>query len=378
MPKARIICADVLEGLRMLESESVQCCACSPPYWGLRDYGEEGQIGLEKTPEEYTAKMVEVFREVRRVLRSDGVCFLNLGDSYAGGGRAGKDGVQKWGGIESGNQDRKYGAPVGVPLGLKPKDLVGIPWRVAFALQADGWWLRQDIIWNKPNPMPESVRDRPTCSHEYVFLLTRSQKYSWDQEAVRELMKAPEASTGEDVARALSRRRQTTPKMPAGWDSTPGRHGTIHGKGRNRKQDTIGKNTYSGFNERWNEAPRTGRNIRTVWTIPTQPFPEAHFATFPELLVEPMVKAGTSERGNCPKCGAPWERIVEKTTASMKSGSETNRSRGIPAGSKAEATKNRLTRRRSASTLPAHATSTRFLAPSLTPSWALAPRAWWL
>ena len=164
----------------------IQTCITSPPYWGLRDYGVDGQLGLESTPDEYVAKIVEVFREVRRVLRDDGTLWLNLGDSYTGGGRAGKDGIQKWGGIESGNQSRIYGAPMGKINGCKPKDLVGIPWLVAFALRADGWYLRSDIIWSKPNPMPESVKDRPTKAHEYLFLLAKSQKYYYDGDAIRQ------------------------------------------------------------------------------------------------------------------------------------------------------------------------------------------------
>src|SRR6185312_12109318 len=168
----RLICAEVMEGLRELPDESVNCCITSPPYWGLRDYGVDGQIGLEQTPEEYTARLVDVFREVRRVLRDDGTLWLNLGDSYASQG--GKEPPQsKWNleGIHDGQNGGKRRIP---PRGYKPKDLVGIPWSVAFALRADGWYLRSDIIWAKPNPMPESVADRPTKAHEYVFLLSKS------------------------------------------------------------------------------------------------------------------------------------------------------------------------------------------------------------
>ena len=219
-----ILNGDVIACLRSLPDACVQCVVTSPPYWGLRDYGVEGQIGLEPTPEEHVEKMIEVFREVKRVLRDDGVLWLNLGDSFA------------------------------------DKDLVGIPWRVAFALQADGWYLRSDIIWSKPNPMPESVTDRPTKSHEYVFLFAKSKKYYYDAEAVRE------------------------------------KHESLKDLGRSQT-------------DYCNPA---GRNRRTVWEIPTQPTPEAHFATFPEALVEPCIKAGTSARGACPECGAPWRRVVER------------------------------------------------------------------
>jgi DNA modification methylase len=164
-----ILQGDCIEVMRTLEAESVHCCVTSPPYWGLRDYGCAGQIGLERTPEEYTAKMVDVFREVWRVLRDDGSLWLNLGDSYANDG--------KWGGSTGGKHVAAlHGQPVGrtkTVTGLKPKDLVGIPWRIAFALQADGWYLRSDIIWSKPNPMPESVADRPTKAHEYIFLMAK-------------------------------------------------------------------------------------------------------------------------------------------------------------------------------------------------------------
>ncbi len=171
-------CADVLP---TIPDEFVNCCVTSPPYWGLRSYKVDGQFGLERTPEEYVEKIVGVFREVRRVLRDDGTLWLNLGDSYAGHNLPG------W---RPGNEHKNKGVSnkngVGYVAGLKPKDLVGIPWRVAFALQADGWYLRSDIIWSKPNPMPESVTDRPTKAHEYVFLLSKSERYYWDQGAVEE------------------------------------------------------------------------------------------------------------------------------------------------------------------------------------------------
>lgn len=258
-------CRDVL---KELPAESVHCVVTSPPYWGLRDYGVGGQLGLEATPEEFVANMVAVFREVRRVLRADGTLWLNLGDSYGQNQGAGFD-TNKDGG------ERKAAASLGrrvTRTGLKPKDLVGIPWRVAFALQADGWYLRSDIIWAKPNPMPESVTDRPTKAHEYLFLLSKSPRYYYDADAVRE-----DGAGRTDVGRMTSPARLN---QGGPWTAT--------------------------------EKPEAGRNLRSVWTIATEPYPGAHFATFPRKLVEPCVKAGTSERGVCPECGAPWVREVER------------------------------------------------------------------
>jgi len=264
---------DCLSVLRTLPDASVHCCVTSPPYWGLRDYGHDGQIGLESTPEAYVARMVDVFREVRRVLRPDGTLWLNLGDSYAGSGKGAWDVV--------GPQKETYVPPSNapqtkipkVPDGLKPKDLVGIPWSVAFALQADGWWLRQDIIWHKPNPMPESVRDRCTKAHEYVFLMTKSERYHYDAEAVSE------AAT-----------------QPIGEARKTGQHKTEvfrHGGslGTNQGQPT--------------------RNRRSVWTVTTKPYSGAHFATMPPDLVEPCILAGCPDQC-CPVCGAGYERITAK------------------------------------------------------------------
>lgn len=235
----------------ILPPESVQCVVTSPPYFGLRDYGVEGQIGLEATPEEYVAKLVEVFRGIRQVLRPDGTVFLNLGDSYwnsNGFARASEEWQRKGRNDAPANDRRLPKHDI-----LKVKDLIGIPWRVAFALQEDGWYLRSDIIWHKPNPMPESVTDRPTRAHEYIFLLTKSPRYYYDAEAIKEPLARPNEYVG----------------------------------------------TY------------TGRNRRSVWTIATQPFPEGHFATFPEKLPELCILAGSSPKA-CPKCGAPWKRVVER------------------------------------------------------------------
>jgi len=267
-PLTTLYQGDARDVLLTLADESVQTVVTSPPYWGLRDYGVDGQIGLEPTPELYVENMVSIFRDVRRVLRSDGTLWLNMGDSYAGSG-AGGGGNRK--GNEHGqhNAVAKKGRPSALPT-HKPKDLVGIPWRVAFALQADGWYLRCDIIWSKPNPMPESVTDRPTKAHEYIFLLTKSAKYYYDAEAIRE----PQRNMGR------------TQGVPTGWDTGPGSHGSIHRNGRGNSKAPVPITK-----------PVTNRNKRSVWEIPTQPYSEAHFATFPEALVRPCILAGTSEAG---------------------------------------------------------------------------------
>ena len=256
-----ILQGDCIEMLRTLPDASVHCCMTSPPYWGLRDYGHGGQIGLEETPEKFVERLVAVFREVRRVLREDGTCWVNLGDSYASSPRGNKNGWEGSGlnGIQSATYQAKLNGGTAKSMdktkvdGLKPKDLVGIPWRVAFALQADGWWLRQDIIWHKPSPMPESVTDRCTKAHEYVFLLTKSQNYFFDAEAIKEP--------------------------------------SLEGMNRNR---------------------------RSVWKIASRPYKGAHFATMPPELAETCIKAGSSERGCCPHCGSPWERVTKKTRLKRK------------------------------------------------------------
>lgn len=282
----RIICGDCLEVLKTLPAESVDCCITSPPYYGLRDYGIGGQIGLEPTPEAYVARLVDVFREVRRVLKKEGTLWLNLGDSYAGSGKGGQSEEKR-----SENWQPQYGNK-GKRYGLKPKDLIGIPWMVAFALRADGWYLRSDIIWHKPNCMPESVTDRPTKAHEYIFLLSKSQRYYYDKEAILEphsdeTKKYFEKYTP-DHSKSLSDR-----KIALGDKGK-----TRTGFGNSRAEATACMNP-------------SGRNKRTVWTIPTKPFPGSHFAVMPEKLVEPCVLAGTSERGYCPKCGKPWLRQIE-------------------------------------------------------------------
>jgi DNA modification methylase len=341
----RILAGDCRASLATLEPGSVQTCVTSPPYFGLRDYGTgtwEGgdaacdhirtvhenhkddrprgwdgpfrntgepklvgygaecgkcgarrvdqQIGLEPTPDEFVAALVAVFREVRRVLRDDGTVWLNLGDSYSGppvgsfNGGGFKDKSAASGGRDlTGHAQGGAANKANLP-GIKQKDLIGIPWMVAFALRADGWYLRSDIIWSKPNPMPESVTDRPTKSHEYMFLLSKGPRYFYDADAIRE--------------------PHTTP-------------GVAPGPGGSWEQDEAGRPGADGV--RHLRGHEGGRNRRSVWTVATQPFPGAHFATFPPKLIEPCILAGTSERA-CGQCGAPWERVVERTKMEVTPG----------------------------------------------------------
>ena len=254
MEKVNIILqGDVINRLKDIEDNTIQCVVTSPPYWGLRDYGEDNQLGLEETPEEYVENMVKVFREVRRALKDDGTLWLNLGDSYAGNcSRASNNGRAGYG-------NKREGTYIKSGKNIKPKDLVGIPWRVAFALQQDGWYLRQDIIWHKPNPMPESVTDRCTKSHEYIFLLTKSANYYYDAESIKE-----KTLTYDNT----NRDRDTTR-----LNNTPGR----------TRMAGLKTNNYEK------------RNKRSVWKINTQPYKEAHFAVFPEKLPELCIKAGSKE-----------------------------------------------------------------------------------
>lgn len=320
----KILLGDVRESLKSIPDGSIHCVVTSPPYWGLRDYGTgkweggdpncshkrdskqsdktstgqrnlegaigdgiyksycrrcgairiDNQLGLEPTFDSYVEDMVGVFREVRRILRDDGTLWLNLGDSYAGSnGNGWKQTIASTNASNAGGENEDFRSRIGRDDGyLKPKDLVGIPWRVALALQQDGWFLRQDIIWHKPNPMPESVTDRCTKAHEYIFLLTKKANYFFDSEAIKEPAKYPHDNRG---ARADSRKEAGIPNA-------------MHGM--------------------------TGafKNKRSVWTINTKPYKEAHFAVFPTDLVEPCIKAGTSEKGCCASCGTPWERIVDR------------------------------------------------------------------
>ena len=245
--------------LRRLPAESVHCCVTSPPYFGLRDYGHAGQIGLEDTPEAYVARLVEVFREVRRVLRDDGTLWLNLGDSYAQAGGRGEQGATSQRLGRSNVEAQEKHTSLKTPEGYKAKDLLGIPWMVAFALRSDGWYLRQDIIWHKPNPMPESVTDRCTKAHEYLFLLSKSPKYFFDSQAIKE---AADSKNHRD-SRGL---RPTPPGQSPTTGFKDGRH-----------YET--------------------RNRRDVWTVTTKPFKGAHFATFPPDLIEPCILAGSPSGG---------------------------------------------------------------------------------
>lgn len=304
----RIIVGDVREKLAELPDSSIHCVVTSPPYWGLRDYGVAGQIGLEPDFRDYIATMVGVFREVRRVLRPDGTLWLNLGDSYANDGKYGGETGGKQ--FYLGEANRKRVGREKRLTGLKPKDLCGIPWRVAFALQEDGWWLRQDIIWSKPNPMPESVTDRCTKAHEYLFLLSKSERYYFNQAAIAEPLGAT------SVAR-LSRQNL---EGQHGSDRVPGKtNGPMKAVGLRRpagNRTHKGTTAYEageerfrtkaglvGFAERERAKVENGdlvgtRNRRSVWEIATQPYKEAHFATFPPALVEPCILAG------CPAAGA--------------------------------------------------------------------------
>ena len=282
----KLLQGDALALLKSLKPEVINTCITSPPYWGLRNYGMEGQLGLEKSPQEYVARLVELFREVRRVLRDDGTLWLNLGDSYAGSGKGGNPGhsshiKQKtnYGSLSVRNRKQE--------TELDAKQLVGIPWRVAFALQQDGWYLRQDIIWAKPNPMPESVRDRCTKSHEYLFLLSKQPKYYFDADAIDE----PVSGTANAKISKAKIAEISTARMNGANTAV----GFAQDRPKKHKIDGMVKQ-----NESYENAvclPVERRNKRSVWTITTKPFKEAHFATFPPDLVEPCALAGCPEQG---------------------------------------------------------------------------------
>lgn len=291
---------DVRDVLRRMIADGVkvQTIITSPPYWGLRDYGHDGQIGLEPSLGEFLATMVEVFELARQVLADDGTAWVNMGDSYAGA--RGADG-----GLISSRRRDDHPVPrndVRVQ-GLKPKDLVGQPWRLAFALQDAGWWLRSDIIWHKPNPMPESCRDRPTKAHEYLFLLAKSDRYFFDFEGWREPVnggahpRRPSNGVGFGHGYDKEPKPRQTWKTPDGWDTSKGEggHGAFHKAGREKGRKIAdpgsGVKNNGSFDEAMAVMPEV-RNRRTVWTIPTERFDGAHFATFPQKLVEPCILAG--------------------------------------------------------------------------------------
>lgn len=295
MNKINIRTGNCLDILPTMDAGSVNCCVTSPPYFGLRDYGNDEQIGLEETPEAFVETMVNVFREVKRVLADDGTLWLNLGDSYAaarGGSHqpaetlaGGKGGKTKSGEkVNRGRHDGHNPTRNAQAIGLKHKDLIGIPWRVALALQADGWYLRQDIIWSKPNPMPESVTDRCTKAHEYIFLLSKKPKYYYDADAVRE----PHCEAVAKVAGTASKSEL------AGGISTPAYNKPTTGRGNN--------NTRSHPD---------GRNKRSVWEVTTKPYSGAHFATFPPDLIKPCILAG------CPTGGTVLDPFGGSGTTGM-------------------------------------------------------------
>lgn len=306
----KIINSDCLSGLKTLPDQCVNTCVTSPPYFGLRDYGCAGQIGLEPTPQDFVDALVAVFREVKRVLRDDGTLWLNLGDSYcnSNGYARANNGWERKGRVGATANDRDLTELHNV--GLKTKDLIGIPWRVAFALQSDGWYLRQDIIWHKPNPMPESVTDRCTKSHEYIFLLSKSPKYYFDNEDIKE-----PATTGYN-----------------GSEFHTGKTGQ-HQLGRASKQPRFGGNKYGDNNspehntKSGNEYSPTGfRNKRDVWTVATRSFKDAHFATFPPDLIRPCVLAGAPSGGLVldPFMGAGTTAVVAKQEGRNYVGFELN------------------------------------------------------
>lgn len=297
----RILLGDCRDVLKTLPEASVHCCVTSPPYFGLRDYGNAAQIGLEPTPHEYVEQMVAVFREVRRVLRDDGTLWLNLGDSYVASACGVKSGgVSKASGL-NGAGSKTYAATLEAGhgktvdkthFGLPAKNLIGIPWRVAFALQADGWWLRQDIIWHKPNPMPESVRDRCTKAHEYVFLLSKSERYNFDADAISEPATAGNVAPTKGSDDPLMRTR-------TGLHAYAERQRSKRNSFARETKYSDGSSGQTGQHRPDREdIDYTGtRNKRSVWTIATKPFAEAHFATMPSELAEHCIKAGCPEGG---------------------------------------------------------------------------------
>lgn len=317
----RVEYGDSLTVLQSMPADSIQCVVTSPPYWGLRDYGVPGQIGLEPTPEEFVERLVAVFREVRRVFKPDGTAWVNMGDCYAGGGNGGggsfaKDGIRVAHPGTNKNVPARTGSR-GVTVkskriargsgrwgggnmpaigNLKPKDLVGQPWMLAFALRADGWYLRRDIIWHKPNAMPESVKDRPATAHEYLFLLSKSERYFYNAEAIKDPVTGGAHPRGNGV----------NPKC-AGWADGPGAHrpitharpggsykGSIPGRQDGPGQDRRSKRTRqnASFSATVTNLVEM-RNKRSVWSIPTAPYKESHFATFPPDLVKPCILAGS-------------------------------------------------------------------------------------
>lgn len=286
-----LLIGDCRNVLPSLPEKLVQCVVTSPPYFRLRDYGVEGQIGLEDSVEDYVNSLVNVFHEVKRILKDDGTLWLNLGDSYAGSGKnrnaKGIDYGLKEEYKDAHHKGRRQGLIKKTPLSgkLKPKDLIGVPWRVAFALQDDGWYLRQDIIWNKPNVMPEAVKDRCTKSHEYIFLLSKNKNYYFDNEAIKE-----EASTFENRPHGIVRNRIYE------YDSKLNAMNPKYNMRRDDKRDAIkSSHPQKRLNRKDSSYDITKRNKRDVWTVNTRPYTEAHFAAFPPALIQPCILAGSRE-----------------------------------------------------------------------------------
>lgn len=337
LPLNKILRHNVLDPWPLPE-KSVHCIVTSPPYWGLRDYKVEGQLGLEKTPEEFIANMVNVFREAWRILRDDGTLWVNIGDSYAS--------VGKWGGKSGGKHVDALHGDTGIGRAkrdfgsLKSKDLAGIPWMLAFALRSDGWYLRQDIIWHKPNPMPESVTDRCTKSHEYIFLLSKSPRYYFDAFAIATPYSDKTLTTfgieskgygdgsgliqSENWARDIKVRKPKEWKTPDNWDTSEGAHGAFHRKGREKgktvremaaQKDEVGGRGFIGHSGNFDAAGEligSGRaNKRSVWTVATSPFKDAHFATFPPELIVDCIKAG------CPADGVVLDPFMGAGTTAL-------------------------------------------------------------
>jgi DNA modification methylase len=295
-----VLIGDCREMLRALPDGCVHTCVTSPPYFGLRDYGVDGQIGLEQTPDAFVAEMVAVFREVRRVLRDDGTLWVNLGDSYNAGTTkpSGPSKTADVGGWTTRSGDAAGARRTHAPA-LKVKDLIGVPWRVAFALQADGWYLRQDIIWAKPNPMPESVTDRCTKAHEYLFLLSKSPRYYYDHEAI----KNPPSEALLQQVRQGYEGADTKDYSASMAQSASGTKARIIERAREKIDKQRGHDRrHAGFVARWDhltkdEQASLGSNKRSVWSVATKPFREAHFATYPPDLIEPCILAGAPEGG---------------------------------------------------------------------------------
>ncbi len=316
----KIIVSDAIEGLKNFPEQCINCCVTSPPYYGLRDYGHDGQIGLEETPEAYVQKLVELFREVHRVLKNNGTLWLNLGDSYAGSwGAMSHDakGKAKYMGFNSRPPQSRISG------NLKPKDLIGIPWMVAFALRADGWYLRQDIIWHKPNPMPESVTDRCTKAHEYIFLLSKSKKYYYDAESIKTTGKNPD----DDIRRitTATTNGKSTPDEIKNGIRKSSKNKSYHNPNNPKYNAAPDERWKDQFNGRvWGDEGKA--NKRSVWTVSTRPYSEAHFATFPEKLIVDCIKAGCPENGIVldPFMGSGTTAVVARKLSRNFTGFEIN------------------------------------------------------